>query len=389
MPPSRNIAPVVHLGDITNDGGFFAAYHGIITSENAVLYSGEKGCYGYPNFPPDRNVGSHFELVGTKRTSGTVSADVRGNFFDNPHYKGILVDNTGDLNYPNSVDGSSWGAEAYAKMKPAKPSFAGLNALYELKDLPGMLKQRLSDSPLRNIGNYYLGLKFGWEPLLRDIRNLISTQKRMQDRINQLLRDNGRPVRRRITIAENVTIDEDITASNYDSILPIFNTRYYPMEGGHRTITRTIDRIWASARFRYWLPGGSRDVNYRRKLMFNLYGLTPTPSVIYNMVPWSWLVDWFSNTGDILSNMDSGVADRLAADYFYVMRERKTIREHTAFQWYYDQIMNPIRHSTSGTSEAFVKTRLPGDPFGWNTSEDSLSSMQLSILGALGLSRLR
>jgi len=211
----------------------------------------------------------------------------------------------------------------------------------------------------------------------------------MQKKLAQLLRDNGKPVRRRVTLADSTTNPSHSSGLSYGNVTPGFVSQFYRKAGRWTQTDYTQDRVWASCRARYWLPDGPRDIAWKRRMIAALYGLNPTPSVIYNMIPWTWLIDWFSNTGDMISNMDAGVADRLAYDYCYVMREYSVIRKMTgeAHFWHPNQV--PCDVSVSSETIAVSKQRGPGDPFGWNTPQDSLSSMQLSILGALGMSRLR
>jgi len=106
------------------------------------------------------------------------------------------------------------------------------------------------------------------------------------------------------------------------------------------------------------------------------------------MIPWSWLVDWFSNTGDILENLDAGVAERLAADYAYVMREYQLTVEQYVSATFKTMGGGTIDVNLQSQSFKFSKYRTPISPFGWNVKESDLSMTQLSILGALGLSRL-
>lgn len=274
-------------------------------------------------------------------------------------------------------------------MKPTKPSFEALNAIHELRELPGMLRQRFHKNNLKNIGSYWLALQFGWKPLLNDCIKLVNLQQSMQQRLNWLLRNNGKPVRRRIQIASS----SDSTMVSYPSVSgyvqsPGFVSRFYSGARGYNEKTTLTDRVWASARFRYWLPKGPRDIDYKRRLIAELYGFAPRPSVIYNAMPWTWLLDWFTSAGDVVSNLDAGVADRLAADYFYVMREKHARSERHSFCGYYPPGGGRIVISTFASKDRFLKTRLKGNPFGFNTNENDLSGMQLSILGALGLSRL-
>jgi hypothetical protein len=91
----------------------------------------------------------------------------------------------------------------------------------------------------------------------------------------------------------------------------------------------------------------------------------------------------------MLENMEAGVADRLAADYFYVMRSRGGVQTQEVTQYFQRQSGEVISVSGSSQTEWSHKARSIGDPFGWNTPSNNLSGMQLSILGALGMSRLR
>lgn len=295
----------------------------------------------------------------------------------------------GFLSYPARTDGSAWAASAYAKMKPTKPSFSGFASLIELwKDTPEMLRQRFLEKPgFNQIGNYYLALKFGWGPLLQDVVNTVTFQRKAQQRLQWLFAHNGKPVRRRVDLASSSNTYQ-VGSYPQDHPSPGFVSQFY--SGPQSTIrTRTDDdRVWACARFRYYLPGASDNIVWKLKTIATLYGLKPTPGAIWKVMPWSWLVDWFSNTGDILSNLDSDMDARLAADWFYVMRETKSTQVTQQNGHFYGLNLDPIPYSCSTTQEATHKSRIVGDPFGWATAASSLSSMQLSILGALGVSRL-
>jgi len=275
-------------------------------------------------------------------------------------------------------------------MKPTEPEFQFLNAAYELRELPGMLRQRFLQGPgLHKIGDFYLALEFGWKPLLHDVRSLVDFQRRAQKRLKQLLRDNGKPVRRAIMLSDTATSPVITSGSLYAALQPVLVTQYYASQPTWRQTEWSEERIWASARFRYWLPGGPRDIAWRRKMLNRLFGLTPTPQVIYNAIPWTWLIDWFSNLGDLIGNLDNGVADRLAADYNYVMRERHNYREYYAQGKFRDPAGKTFAVSASALSDQLRLTRVVGGPFEPSVLEKDLNGRQLAILGAMGLSRMK
>jgi len=394
MPPSQNISPVELIGFLEDEfGGTFhktAQYFNTL-QENKTFWYGKEGNMGYPSLLGEKNVGHEFHLSGNTYTRPPIHVGEiwRGGPNKN-RFNGALCPNPlifpsgiGSLNKPDA-----WGAEAYHKMKPTKPSFAGLNALYELKDLPGMLRQRFSPS-LMGASNYWLALQFGWKPLLSDIRNTIRVQLNGQQRLAQLLKDNGRPVRRRISLFDTISTPVITDGTAYGALQPVLDTFYYQGQPKYRYSSFTRDRVWASARFRYWLPEGPRDIAWKRRMLGRIFGLNPTPSVVYNAVPWSWLIDWFTNFGDCLSNMEAGVADRLAADYYYIMRHKESVGKTDVLGLFKDRNGLTVKAAGTATFTYFDKYRTRGDPFGFNTSANTLTGMQLSILGALGMSRLR
>jgi len=120
-----------------------------------------------------------------------------------------------------------------------------------------------------------------------------------------------------------------------------------------------------------------------------LYGYQPTPSAVWNALPWAWLVDWTSNAGDIISNLDAGVADKCAADYFYIMRETGAICTKFAKGQFLMKGAQLTTLDATSVTRAYSKTRSVGDPFGFSTNPNGLNATQLSILGALGLSKLK
>jgi hypothetical protein len=123
--------------------------------------------------------------------------------------------------------------------------------------------------------------------------------------------------------------------------------------------------------------------------MAELYGLEPSPTVLWNAIPWTWLIDWFTNASDMLSTLDTGVADRLAADYWYCMHEKTGTISYDCKGKFFQQNGSKFELTASVTSTQFLKYRGVGDPFGYGFNPAGLSPMQLSIMGALGLSRLR
>lgn len=348
----------------------------------------------HPGWYRARNadIGGFFRLDGsmiTHRPSEIVH--VGTGYHSQLHYHGrfVAVSGYAGISNPGSANPDVWGADAYARMKPTKPDFAALNFAIEGREIPEMIKKRFTRN-LRGISSFWLAVQFGWKPLLKDCRELVLLQQKAQHRLKQLIRDNGKPVRRRITLRDVTSNELQSDSATASCLAPSRTTGHYVGTPRRREIAATRHRTWASARFRYWLPPGPRDIVWQRKMMAVIFGFKPSPAAVYNAMPWTWLADWFTNAGEVIENLDAGVANRLAADYYYVMesieRTLTTFSSGKFRDWDTGQI---VEVTASREQSVFSKARAHGDPFGFNTKEENLSGMQLSILGALGMSRLR
>nr|UJQ85591.1 MAG: hypothetical protein 1 [Leviviridae sp.] len=386
----QNVNKDRYAGYTTDDSGTRFHIYGPDTVSISSMLLGQEGHYGYPNFPPNSNVGGLFRMEKNYLLFGWVDVGEITRDGGNPNgqkYKGLVTAYAGINPWTLGLaDASAWGTLGYNKARPAQPEMSVLNSIYELKDLPRMLRAR--HEKLKDIGDYYLALKFGWEPLLRDIRDYVFTQRKAQKLLAQLLRDNEKVVRRRVILQNDVVESPLVSGLAYGAMRPILPTQYYQTEPRYEDRVTTTDRVWASGAFRYWLPPGPRDVNWTRKMLARIYGATPSPSVLWNALPWTWLIDWHVNVGAILENMEGGVADRVAAQYFYCMREKRETTRRDVYMKF--KRVNGNVFETSSYLEHVRKTchRIPGYPFGFNLSPQPLTGMQLSILGALGLSKL-
>lgn len=302
-------------------------------------------------------------------------------------------------------------AGAYNRCKPTKPDFSLAVSLYELKDVPGMLKQatraimRLVSAKARRrrpgrTEEWYLAIQFGWVPLLSDIRKFADAQRNGQRRLAQLIRDEGKPVRRGTKMRnpwdqgsaeENNWRSVSVGQAYNTSMSPLLVTQCYG--GGDATTSYQSGyevNTWAEGQFRYLLPPGPRNVDWTRNMRRRLMGARVTPSEVYQIMPWSWLVDYFTNLGDFIETTNSGVADRLISDYFFVMNSYEWYQTTTSTQFVYTgkDATNPKEVTASRTTKWVNKSRWPVSTFGVGVTQGNLSPYQVSILGALGKSRL-
>jgi hypothetical protein len=117
-----------------------------------------------------------------------------------------------------------------------------------------------------------------------------------------------------------------------------------------------------------------------------LLGTRLTPDVLWNLAPWSWLVDWFTTIGSSLSNVVSFQNDGLVMPYGYAMRRVRitTVASTTlAFK------ENPEKELLTFRNTYMVdqKERVRATPYGFGLDLGSLNPRQWAILASLGLTR--
>lgn len=299
----------------------------------------------------------------------------------------IQDQNPGDPFYLED-DSLTYGPSGWKKFSPGRNGIRIGQDILEIRDIPKAilsLKERVRG--LHSLASKHLAWEFGLKPVIKDLRDIYLLQKRLHKELSQLIRDNGRPVRRRgvvskVNVQPSVVITHDVS-----SVWPGF------APGDERQVinrTQIDSSVFSktvysfSARFRYWVP----DIGSQRwtdKAVASLYGIDLTPSLLYQVTPWSWLVDWFSNLGDIMDNLSYNAAENLVADYAFIMGSYLKIRYLTAIDEYSDGSVL----SASLELRNSLKVRNPASPFGFGIKREDLNGSQLAILTSLGLQRLK
>lgn len=236
---------------------------------------------------------------------------------------------------------------------------------------------------MRNVGKEYLNIQFGWVPFLNDLARVIKISHTLDSRMRQIRRNNGRNVRRRGVLASTTDTMEDVKTTG-TFLHPVLPTVYYASLTGSRHRVKTVTtKHWFSGSFMYHIPD-TGDLRYTAKARRALYGVNPSPSLLWEVLPWSWLIDWFASTGDVLNNISSGAVEGLVSRYAFVMsttEHRRTVTEYMDFKPPWGRIL------AYGTETYTEKLRSGANPFGFGLAFADLNSRQMMILAALGLSR--
>lgn len=420
MPPS------IYCGvqDTTNDGGatwINPIYYNYNTSGNYseagfcsdALHPGPPyrtggllGIFRYSNDRSCRGGGEYITMIsptsGYRYRGGFVQSYGMG--FSNPSISvssAELYASTGTGTLASIGDVSSYGATGWKKFRPGNP-VADLGVfLGEAKDVPRMLfgtatyfrnlwRSMGGDASAfkpKAVADQWLNTQFGWLPFVSDLRKFYKTYVTLDERIARIKRYNGRWQKRGGAV---LTVDTDsiVTQAVGNIHWPALPTYMYRKVNGSRgnyTITDIYKRkVWFEGSFRYWIPNIESPI-WRKRAIVELFGAKPNPSLLWELTPWSWLIDWFSNVGDVIANFDNGWADNLAARYAYVMGTTQCTRVIDSTSYMAD---GTNIHITS-TYPLVWKSRVGASPFGFGLTSEDLSARQWSILAALGISKLR
>lgn len=187
-------------------------------------------------------------------------------------------------------------------------------------------------------------------------------------------------------MAKSQTSVVEYQGTDYGALYPILPSPCYVTVPTYIRTRQTSMRVWFKGAYRYYIPElGVKDGSVPWNTIRRLYGLTFTPDVMWNLIPWSWLVDWFHGVGKTLAFLNDGAAENLASKHAYVMGTWKTTVTHGCSA----QFGKGGTVSLNTTVEWEQKGRLKASPFGLATAAAPLSERQWSILAALGISRAK
>jgi hypothetical protein len=276
---------------------------------------------------------------------------------------------------------------AMAYTNPSKPNVSLPTFIGELRDLPkmlqheweGLLKKHPGKSkPLRKRDISPLEWTFGWAPLISDVSKLLRVQELAARRFSELktLRDRGWIGRR-----------FGVRSISQTEISP---NEYFWYSWGHTigtVILNTTYREWYSIR---WVAefGGDpplNDAQLMDKAKSTVLGLgvrDPATSLqtAYNLMPWTWLADWYFNADEFIgANLNSVGASAVSGCH---MEERKTSYSMVIT----DNDFSPPPSLSSG--HLVDHSRLPVTIVSsLQARAPILSGEQVSILGSIGSGR--
>jgi hypothetical protein len=288
------------------------------------------------------------------------------------------------------------GAEAISFIDPTNPHSefgAALGEIIKDRKLPTPVIQawKRRTEAAKAAGSEYLNAVFGWLPLVSDMESTAQAVKDGNTILENYRNHSGTKVYREFEFpaseSEATTIVQENTHAEYNPFVSFGQIA----NANDQTVTKyskSTTRRWFSGSFTY---AASNATSVGRMLGIGseadkLLGLSLSPDVVWELTPWSWAIDWFSNSSNVISNASSLGLAGLVMQYAYIMEETSIVDTYS--------MPGTGLHGVGGTVPPAsitytVKRRREANPFGFGLTWDGLDPTQLSILSALGITRLR
>lgn len=315
--------------------------------------------------------------------NGTVSDLLRNIPLQNTLAKANSYMQTRVPSRPDATALDALGAKAVNAVKPTSPVVDLSMSIGEF-----ISERKFFSLPGRagSVEGEYLNYMFGIAPTIADVQDLRTAIEDKEKIIRQYVRDSGRRIRRQYDFPLQTNVTELVTSNVFPASVGAPIDVNLVSRGTLHTHTRTRTKSWFSGAFTYYLPpeGWSRDL----VLMDKLYGVVPGSALAWELLPFSWLVDYKTSIGAALSNLDSFAQDGLLMPYGYIMHHQQVETEYT---WKGDVKEHGSWRSYASTYTVTTerKMRQPANPFGFGIVPGDLTPRQLSIIAALGLATVR
>jgi len=322
------------------------------------------------------------------------------------------------------------GTHFWRLARPGNPAASLGQFIAELREMPSIPRLKDAFRTLRGAGSEILNVQFGILPFWNDLVQVYNLQRRLSKKLEDISRNNGKTLHRKR--GDKVSTDLYSESASWDLNHPdtwpggigpqdwlagLISSPDYPYVpslgltadpwGGHGApdgygctvkyrLTQTVERQFVG-NFYYYIPDVGSD-RWTRKATNALFGALPNASTLYSVIPWSWLIDWFSNVGDIISNAcENAVENELVTDAYMMRTESFSAHADVTFDIppYVNGgsgdplVMNGGMAKASFELTRSMKLRQPATPYGFGIDYSSLSVKQIAILLALGFSRQR
>jgi len=231
----------------------------------------------------------------------------------------------------------------------------------------------------------HLNIEFGWKPLVGDIKDAIKAYNKADALWRKAYENSNKPIRRHRVMEPIVTTTHQVLSTSAYP-WPSGVTYLHSSPGTLRKTVESTTEHWFDGCFRYHIPKPatpSKKITHELARLRYLYGLSLDPDTLWNLIPWTWLLDWFISYGGLMKAISLFGQDGLVLQYGYLMEHKlvKTTWTLSGHSYY-----RGGSGDSSYTQFQETKRRVRASPFGFGKTSKDLTPRQWAILAAVGIS---
>lgn len=197
----------------------------------------------------------------------------------------------GHLTVPDRPTNAMLAASLLSKTNPSRPVVDLPTAIWELRELPELLHKE-GGGWIRKLASTNLKYQFGIKPLVSDVIKLLSFADEVDKRQRELERLQKHGLRRTRHLWSGST-----TGSSSGVVVHSANKFSIELTSQYATQLEVSGFVeWKLNSLGRSLMKGDQRALAKKAVL----GLTIDFATAWNALPWSWLVDWCGNVGDIL-----------------------------------------------------------------------------------------
>jgi hypothetical protein len=222
----------------------------------------------------------------------------------------------------------------------------------------------------RKVANAKIAIDFGYSPYVSDVLTLLGCFAAVEARRKQLASLKERGVVTRMWKGQPFVEQSSRFQRNLTT------------EGNVWCTQTTVGEMWGQIK---WFTGHNTSLpSTYRDLLSDMLGLHPRNLIptLWEIMPWSWMIDYFSNVGDIVNSIANGSlqytvrGNIMRRTILTVVHPTDSRKDLPLYDWQLKAgvftRVNKVRHIRTGTP-------------GLTVFDSILGPNQLSILGSLGV----
>jgi hypothetical protein len=178
-----------------------------------------------------------------------------------------------------------------------------LNFILELKDFKRMFEYWDRHRKfLYNIASGHLNIRYGWRPFLTDVVGILKGLATYRSELKKLLAQEGKILVHKYKVS--------LPIPDYERVfrLPTVCLSRVPMASAVGTVAKTScvspTPFTCTIKYSYGIPELSKHQGEVRAFC-DAFGVVWDPAIIWDAIPFSFIVDWFFRVGDFLTAANS------------------------------------------------------------------------------------